>query len=496
MAQGILKFKITLLTVLISILIFSFSYAQVDDFQSIRTEVHFDEILREWDGFGVNYVEEAQSRDYPNDRQEYGGFHLLDEESKQEIIEMIFGDDGLKPALVKMFLDPWHQSEPNGSYNHEWTTEHMRYFARNGLKVTEERGGGLQFITTLYGPPAYMTKQKVIRGRDFDYQYKNHFADYVINWVDFLRNEEGLPVNYFSLHNEGEDWQRWPQDGGDEESHYNHDYNLYWSPEQITDFLKFLPSKFKEAGLDDLGLTPGEPFSWDRFSDFGIAKAIADDPEALENLGLITSHGFHSFGWGRWNTYHTSRANNIIQAKRPDLHSWVTSTSWTDMSVNFIREIYGNIYNSGVNAIIPWAAVQRPDLWIGGDPNAGCAFHVFDDGTYQVRKGYYFYKQVSRAGQPGTGVAYTVSMDPQVKLIGFASNGSDHPDAFVVLNRGSDDKDLQIRISGTDYNTFKAYRSKNDESELHNELGIFTFESDLLNYTAPKESVTTFYRVK
>ena len=51
----------------------------------------------------VNYVETAQT---PNIRysQDYGGFSTLSKEQRQEIINLIFGDDGLKPGIIKMFL--------------------------------------------------------------------------------------------------------------------------------------------------------------------------------------------------------------------------------------------------------------------------------------------------------------------------------------------------------------------------------------------------------
>ncbi|MDD2382287.1 MAG: hypothetical protein PHV35_11380, partial [Mariniphaga sp.] len=44
--------------------------------------------------------------------------------------------------------------------------------------------------------------------------------------VRFLKEKEKFPVRYLSLHNEGEDWYRWNQEGfttwaGD-------DYNLFW----------------------------------------------------------------------------------------------------------------------------------------------------------------------------------------------------------------------------------------------------------------------------
>jgi hypothetical protein len=475
----------------------SLSHAQTDNFTTIRTEVDFNNKLREWDGFGFNYVEEAQYRVIDEKRQEYGGFSYLSEESKMEIIDMIFGEDGLQPGIVKMFLDPFHQeNKPGGAYNHTKTTSNMLYFVENGLKTARAQGNDFQIITTLYGPPAYMTKQKVIRGRDFDYNHKEDLGNYLVSWANFLANERNLPLQYISLHNEGDDWQRWDTDGGDSESHYNHDYNMHWPPELVVDFLKFLPKKLSDAGLGHIGVTPGEPYAWDRFIDYGYANAIVENQEALNNLSLITSHGFMSWGWGRWNTYHTSAANDLIRASRPEMKSWVTSTSWATMDSYFVREIYGNIYTSKVNAIIPWAGIQRPGLWVGGDPNAGCAFNVHDDGTYVVRKGYYFYKQLTRAGRPGMAVARTLSMDPQVKIIAFSANGTGNPDSFIILNVSNMNKELNIQLKGEKgkhYNQLNAFRSTNDETEQYHPVGTFLLEEDSFRYTAPPHSVTTFF---
>ena len=130
-----------------------------------RTQIDFSKTLRDWDGFGVNYVEAAQTRDYEAYPQEYGGFSILNELQRQEIIDLIFGEDGLKPGLIKMFLDSFHQETPNAdydfnantidlsAYDHETTTQWMRYFVREGLKRTRSRGADLAVVATLYGPP-------------------------------------------------------------------------------------------------------------------------------------------------------------------------------------------------------------------------------------------------------------------------------------------------------------------------------------------------------
>ncbi len=173
-------------------------FSQEVDFTAIRAEVDFSRTLQEWDGFGFNYVETAHTSDMKNFNQEYGGFSLLDNEEKLEIIDLVFGEDGLKVGLIKMFLGSLHQKEAGGPFDHKYTTENMRFFVREGLKTTRTRGGDLEIITTLYGPPGYTTKQKAHRGRDLDPEYKDAVADYMVDWVKFLREEEHFSVIGFT----------------------------------------------------------------------------------------------------------------------------------------------------------------------------------------------------------------------------------------------------------------------------------------------------------
>jgi hypothetical protein len=152
--------------------------------------------------------------------------------------------------------------------------------------------------------------------------------------------------------------------------------------------------------------------------------------------------------------------------------------------------MHNNIYSAKVNAIIPWAAVQRSSKWVGGDPNPGTAIRVDDEGHYSVERGYYFYKQVCRAGQPGMAVAKVLSNDSEVSLIAFASNGTRNPDAFVVINIGAEAKDLEIEVIGSQSATFATHRSSSDERYV----SLGTYETDgQITYQAPPRSVTTFY---
>ncbi|MCC7208574.1 MAG: hypothetical protein IT323_14800 [Anaerolineae bacterium] len=466
-------------------------------------KVDFGKPVHAWDGFGVNYVEACQTRDYDTYPQEYGGFRYLTEEQRQEIIDLTFGESGLKPGVVKMFLDCWHQPEPGAgydmnapqinpsAYSHDRTTSWMLHFVTNGYGKVKARGADLKIIITLYGPPAWMTRQKFVRGRDLDPTYKTEMAKYMIAWAKHLREVKGLPVKYISVHNEGEDWPRWPLDGSDAGTP-NHDYNLYWPPEQVAEYMRLMPPLLRANELDDVGVTPGECTGWYRFHSWGYAEAIADDPEAVAGLGLITSHGF----LGRditteWFNDWRSAGIDIVREKRPDLHAWVTSTSWSKMDVFFIEEMRHNIYSAKANAIIPWACIQLQDHWTGGDPNPGTAFRVWDSGRFEVTKGYYFYKQVCRAGQPGMDVCQVQANDRNIGLIAFGRAATANPDAIVVLNRGDEARSVQIAVRGSAASHFDAYRTSPDEDYV--DVGALPLVDGYVRVELPPRSVTTLF---
>jgi hypothetical protein len=251
-------------------------------------------------------------------------------------------------------------------------------------------------------------------------------------------------------------------------------------------------------GMQDVGVAPGETSNWFRFYEWGYADALAD-PETAAALGLITSHGFYGRNVGRWYGDWRSAGIDAIRAQKPGLHAWVTSTSWSQMDVYNVWEMHNNIYSAKVNAIIPWAAVQT-NTWVGGDPNPGTAIRVTaepggGEGRFTVEQGYYFYKQVCRAGQAGMAVVKVRANESELALIGFARNGTKHPDAFVVINIGEEAKDTLLEIPGSTSTSFAAFRSS--DSERYVAVGEFSVDgagsAPGIAYQAPPRSVTTFF---
>lgn len=465
---------------------------QTDEFKYIPASIDFSEKISEWDGFGFNYVEAAQSRDYNPSPQDYGGFSLLTDEQKQEILQLVFGGEGLQVQIVKMFLDPYHQKTPESGFEHEKTTSNMLDFVKKGLEITRQRGDDLEIITTLYGPPSWATKQKHIGGRDLDYSQADNLSIYMLDWVRYLRNE-GLPVNYLSLHNEGEDFYRWNFDDGSQRLQ-KFDYNMYWPPEQVNHFLKILPEHASNYQLSDLKITNGEPSNWTRFYFWGYTDALYEDERALKNLGLLTTHGFINGNVRRLSYGLPNRiTTEMLRDKKPGLHCWITSFSWGDMGMDFIRMAHEHMYTSKVNALIPWAGIQNPSQWIGGDPNPGCAIQVNDDGSYQVRKGYYFYKQLTSAGKRGMSIVEAALANPVAFICAFGNNNSGHPDAFVLTsNIFIWSLPIKINIKGTDSTKFKAYRSSEDGKEKFKYIGIYEIKDGGIIYDPPQGTTTTF----
>lgn len=473
--------------------------------------IRFDRPLRDWHGFGVNYVESAQTRDYSLYQQDYSGFSFASEKARQQVMEMIFGEEGLRPGLTKLFLDPFHEgrskdendnNDPFGidlsGYDHETTTRWIRYFNREGLNMMEKWGGSFISIATLYSPAPWMTKQKYVLGRDADPAEKYEMAEYMVSWAKYLREVEGIPVAYISFHNEGDAYYRWPRDGSNPGEDHR-DYNMYWPPEQVVEFLKITREVLDANGMYEVGLSPGETQNWYRFDQWGYAQAIVDDPQALQNLDLITSHSFANLDIPNSVYYgdYRSTGQDLIQKYKPGIPVWVTSRPWSE-GPDFVENLRRDIYESKANGIIPWALISGDQEWLGSDGeykdgSMDKAFAIHRDGSITITDSYYYYKQVSRAGQPGMQVAQVINYDPSLGAMAFKSVDPEQQDAFVVINKSEQTKLISIHIEGSTQE-FDVYRTS--KNERYRSLGMMNTTEGCLRYACPARSVSTFFAIQ
>ena len=84
-----------------------------------------------------------------------------------------------------------------------------------------------------------------------------------------------------------------------------------------------------------------------------------------------------------------------------------------------------------------------------------------------------------------------LSNDSDLGLIGFASSGTKNPDAFVLINLSDESRDTDIQVLGSTSEAFSAYRTSEDEQ--YTSLGDFAVSKGVIKYSAPAESVTTFF---
>ena len=490
--------------------------------------VDFGSRIRDWDGFGVNYVEVRHTRDYYEWPQDYGGFSYLSDTKKREIIELVFGADGLQPDLAKMFQCAYHeQTQDNddpydlnmAGFDHESYTRNMRWFIREGLSKTRSLGGDLTILAGLYAGPGWAIKQGDW-GRDLNPAMKEELAEYMISWAKYLRETEQFPVQYISLHNEEERSYFYRDDGyavwhDDHSLDQRRDRALWWPKEQIVDFLTFMPHMIRHHGLTDVGLTNGETQWWTYLMHEetigSIATAIVSSPEALEGLGLITSHGFRKKG----DTDLSPEGIDLIRGKRPELHAWTTSCNWgmdNTSNVNFILGFERQIYLAGVNGIIPWATLfcrAESDRTTWGKSfrsgNTNTPFHVYPDGTYEIRKSYYYYKQLTRAGRGGMSVAKVATDDEDLQLIAWSRNDmagvdSGHPDAFILVNKADTLRQLAVQVDGATSDRFKAWVTTESgsvgEMNFAKDNAQYRVNGGKMVYNAPAKSVTTFIGIQ
>jgi hypothetical protein len=267
----------------------------------------------------------------------------------------------------------------------------------------------------------------------------------------------------------------------------------------VADFLEFMPGMMNEQGIGDIGLTPGECSRWFQFYYSGYAQHILENPKALDNLALITSHNFYRLKQGghRWFAGTSNVGTDMIREEKPEIHAWVTSASWGNMDADFAWQIWMNIYLAKSNAYIPWAVIERPEHWLNGDPNPNTAFVVSEDSTYKILPGYYMYKHFTTIGQPGMGIAYTECRDSEVQILAFSKNGTANPDAFMVINVNNwvpERADaVDININGTTYTfsnqdpMFHLYREDAQKEKYQNirEKSLRTKKGYLLEVAFP-----------
>jgi hypothetical protein len=164
-----------------------------------------------------------------------------------------------------------------------------------------------------------------------------------------------------------------------------------------------------------------------------------------------------------------------------------------------VDNIRRDIYECKVNGLIPWALIAGAGEWLGSDGkyadgSMDKALLIKRDGSLVVSDLYYFYKQVSRAGQPGMQVAEVINLDPALGAIAFKAEEQGQRDAIVLVNKNDEAKEVTLHIQGGSDAVYEAFRT--GEGERYRNLGEMKLSAGILRYNSPPRSVTTFFGQK
>lgn len=437
----------------------------------LRAHIDFARKLRDWDGFGICFHDHALM-----EPQKY--FSL--QNSHLQYLNSFFGNDGLRLGIIKLFIDPYRQEYCQSSSDEDRIIDTQAYkfydlplfhleLCQAADRIVKNWGGTLKIMLTCLCPPAWMTKQKELSGRDLDPANRIDYGRYMVAWAKYLAVDKQLPIHCLSLHDKGEMWELWDEAGL---FHSTKHINLYWSPEMVVDFLKLVRRQLDNNSLQNIGLTPGETASWGHFYDWGYAHLIHDDPLALASLGLLTSNTNASPEYCDF----CSIGVDYITEKRSDLHAWVSSAWLNSLNPGSISFIHNQIYRTKINAIIFNSLIGASS-----------------DNNFK-NNGYTYLKPVCKAGQPGMGVCQVACNKSDIFIIGFSSNSTRNPDSFVVINNNHHPLDLPIEIRGSASGKFSVHRSSYNED--YQKIGEVVVKEGKINYLAPQKSVSGFYAVQ
>lgn len=87
-----------------------------------------------------------------------------------------------------------------------------------------------------------------------------------------------------------------------------------------------------------------------------------------------------------------------------------------------------------------------------------------------------------------------MSMDSELPVIAFSSNGTNNKNAFVIANTSAKEKPVEVTVIGNNSQKFKAFRT-NGKEEKYSYIGEIGAVDNKILYAAPLNSVTTFFSI-
>ncbi len=363
-------------------------------------------------------------------------FSQLSAATQRQILEDVFGSDGLRYTKVRTSIDSCDfalsQYEAASLPSAELDLWHDETYVIPYIKMAQEiRNEPVQVMLTPWSPPAFMKDNGVrSNGGRLKPEYYALWADYIYRYILVYRRH-GLLVPRLSVQNEPNASQLWDscQFTSAEEKRFLRDYLCpTLAQNNLSDIAVYIWDHNKERLFDRVNeimdastadLVSGVAFHWYSGDHFDALRLVR---EQYPHLELLFSEGCIEYK-------HYSSFDQLYSARM------------------YAHDMIGN-FNAGMNTFFDWNIALNSE---GGPNHAGnyCEAPILCDpekGTYEKRLSYYYIWHFSHFIAPGSKQIASTTFSTAVEAAAFQT--PDGSLVIILLNNTSDLHRVYLRANG------------------------------------------------
>ena len=415
--------------------------------------------------------------------QDVGGW---EDEKRNRVVTLLFDqEEGIGLSLYRYNIgggianniqDPWRTAETfevsPGVY--EWTRDANAMWVLKAVKAE----GVEHFVAFVNSPPARMTISGFTTGEkdgktNITPEMYDEFAQYMVDVVRHLRDEEEIPIGWISPVNEPQ-WD-WNYTKGQEGAHYG--------PTEVLEVTRALLRAIAADGLD-VKVSVFESGEWKK-SQVYIDKLLKDS-EVAPQLDHIAVHSYWSKAEDK------TPIVNFMERNFPDVAIW--QTEWTEMkegrdvkmpsALVLANTIHEDLTLGGVTAWHYWIAVSR---YLYRD---GLIYVNLSDREIIETKRLWVMGNYSRYIRPGY---ERVGVEVNSNGLSVSAYRSPASNLFVVVIINNETKPITANVAGMPEGFTQVSQH---ETSAQNDLAEVYAGAAKNVFTIPAESVTTLVFAK
>ena len=262
-------------------------------------------------------------------------------------------------------------------------------------------------------------------------EYYASWAKYLVKYVQAYI-AEGIPVRWLSIQNEAQAATPWD--------------SCQWTAQEEKTFLR----EYLYPAMDKAGLTGqvGILF-WDHNKENLVDRTV--EMLDAQTRGMVAGAAFHWYSGDHFD------AVRMVHERFPELQLVFSESSCPfapsgseeelRQGVRYAHDMIENL-NNGLDAWFDW------NLYLDehGGPNHVqnfCSAPIMLDGQggYEKRTSYHYIRQITQHVQPGAVRIGTTKYTPDLDVTAFQN--PDHELVAVLLNRGGEELEINLRLDGT-----------------------------------------------